>query len=126
MGVTAVVENNAALTASAATFAISTLFEFIGCPHLDVFNQNGLISPNIDLHMKLIPSPNEFECKSAAPSKETQQENWKLVIQSANRINRTKKLTNTAQTVLINLLVLQNIMHDLSRVRMKHLSILAN
>ena len=36
------------------------------------------------------------------------------------------KLTSTAHTALIDLLVSQNIMHHLSRVLMKHLSITAN
>ena len=40
--------------------------------------------------MKLIPSPNYFVCKSAAPVANAQQENYKLVIQSANLIIRTK------------------------------------
>ena len=54
------------------------------------------------------------------------QENYKLVIQSANLIIRTKKLTSTAHKALMDVLVLQNIMHHLSRVQMKHLSITAN
>ena len=43
--------------------------------------------------MKLIPSPNDFVCKLAAQAANAQQENYKLVIQSANLIIRTKKLT---------------------------------
>ena len=67
MNVTAVNENNAGLNTRAATFARSTLIELIGRSHLDVFHQKRLIPLNIDLHMKLIPSPNDFVCKSAAP-----------------------------------------------------------
>ena len=67
MKFTAVGGNNAVLNARAATFARSTLVELIGRPHLDVFQQERRIPPNIDLHMKLIPSPNDFLCKSAAP-----------------------------------------------------------
>ena len=66
MNVTAVGGNNAGLNARAATFARSTLVELIGRPHLDVFHQECLIPPNIELHMKLIPSPNDFVCMSAA------------------------------------------------------------
>ena len=63
MGVTAVGGNNAGLNARAATFATSTVFELIGRPHLNVFNQERLIPPNIDLHMKLMPSADNFVCE---------------------------------------------------------------
>ena len=126
MNVTAVGGNNAGLKARAATFARSTLVELIGRPHLDVFHQERLIFPNIDLHIKLIPSPNDFVCKSAAPAANALQENYKVVIQSANLIIRTKKLTSTPHNALIKLLLTQNIMHHLSRVQMEHLSIPAN
>ena len=60
MNVTAVGGNNAGLDARAAKFARSTLVKLIGRPHLDVFQQERLIPQNINLHMKLIPSPNDF------------------------------------------------------------------
>ena len=60
MGVTAVGGKNAGLTACAAIFARFTVVELIGRPHLDVFNQESRIFPNIDLYMKLMPSPNNF------------------------------------------------------------------
>ena len=123
MNVTAVGGNNAGLNARAATFARSTVVEFIDRPHLDVFNQERLIPPNINLHMKLMPSPNDFVCKSAAPCQGAQQENYKLVIQSVNLIIHSKKLTSTAHGALMDLLVHQNMQHHLSRVQMKHLSI---
>ena len=55
MNVTAVGGNNDGLNARAATFARSTLVELISRPHLDVFHQELLIPPNIDIHIKLIP-----------------------------------------------------------------------
>ena len=67
MGVTAVGGNNAGHNARAAAFGRSTVVELIGRPHLDVFNQDRLIPPNINLQMKLMPSQNNFVCKSAAP-----------------------------------------------------------
>ena len=90
------------------------------------FLQKCFISPNINLHRKLISTPNDFLCKSAVPGEGAQQENYKLVIQSANLIIRTKQLTSTAHKALINLLVSQNMVHHLLRVQMKHLSISAN
>ena len=61
--------------------------------------------------MKLMPSPNNFLCKSAAPSQGAQQENNKLVIYSVNFIIRTKNLTSTAYGALMDLLVKQNMRH---------------
>ena len=119
INVTAVGGNNAGLNARAATFARSTLVKLIGRHHLDVFHQERLIPPNIDHHMKLIPSPNDFVCKSATPGQGAL-ENYKLVIQSANIIIRTTKLTSTAHKALMDLLVSQNMVHHLSRVQMKH------
>ena len=80
MNVTAVGGNNAGFSARAAIFARSTPVELIGRPHLHVYHKERLITPNIDLHMKLIQSPNDFVCKSAAPAANAQQENYKLVI----------------------------------------------
>ena len=94
--------------------------------HHHVFSQGHLISPNIDFHLKLMPSPNNFVCKSAAPGQAAQQENYKLVIQSVNLIIYTKKLTSMANGVLMNLFVHQNMRHHLLRVQMKHLSISSN
>ena len=65
-------------------------------------------------------------CKSAAPAQGGQQENYTFVIQSANLIIRTKKLTSTAYKALMELLWSQNMVHHLSRVQMKDLSIPAN
>ena len=126
MNVTAVGGNNAGLNARAAIFAKSTLVELIGRHHLDVFHQERLIPPNIDLHMILILSPNDFVCKSAAPAENAQQENYKMVIQSANLIICTKKLTTTAYKALMDILLTQNMVHHISRVQIKHLSIPAN
>ena len=111
MNVTAVGGNNAGMNARAATFARSTLVKLIGRPHLDVFHQECLIPPNIDLYMKLIPSPNDFVCMSAAPGQGAQQENYKLAIQNAYLIIRTNKLTMTTNKALMDLLVLQNMVH---------------
>ena len=116
INVTAVGGNNAGLNARAATFAKSTLVELISRPHLDGFNLERLIPPNIDLNMKLMPSPNNYVCKSAAPGQGAQQKNYKLVIQSVNLIINTTKLTSTAHGALMDLLLQQNMRHHLSRV----------
>ena len=76
--------------------------------------------------MKVISSPNDIVCKSAAPVENAQQENYKLVIKSANLIIRTKTLTSTDHKALMDLLLTQNMVHHLTCVQMKHLSIPAN
>ena len=114
--ITAVGKNNACLNARAATFARSTVVKSIGRSHLDLFHLERLISPNIDLHMKLMPSPNNFVCNYAAPCQGAQQENFKLVIQSVNLIIRTKKITSTSHGALMDLSVKQNMRHHLLRV----------
>ena len=80
MNVTDLRGNNVGLNARAAIFAISTFVEIIGRRHLDVFHQERRIPPNIDFHMKLISSPNDIVCKSAAPAANAQHDNSKLVI----------------------------------------------
>ena len=126
MNVIAVSGNNAGLKVRSATFAKSAVFEFIDRPHLDVFNHERFIYSNIDFYMKLMPSPNNFVCKSAVPGHEAQQENYRFVIQSVNFIIHVKKLTSTAHGALMDLFVQQYMRHHWSRVQMKLLSIPAN
>ena len=45
----------AGLNTRPITFATSTVVKIVGCPHLDVFDQNRLIPLDINLHIKLIP-----------------------------------------------------------------------
>ena len=125
MDVTGVGGNNVGLNTRATKFARCAVVELINRPHLDVFQQERLIPPNINLNMRLIPSPNDFVCKLAAQA-HGQQENYKFLIQSAKLIIRTKKLTKTAHKALMDRLLLQNMVHHLSRVQMKNLSIPAN
>ena len=126
VNVTAVGGNDAGLNARVVNFARSTVVELIGGPHADVFYQDRLIPPNVDLNINLMPSPNNFVCKSAAPAGNVAQENFKLVILSANLIIYNKQLTSTALKTHIKLLQLQNMRHHLSRVQMKLLTIPAN
>ena len=102
---TAVGNNTAGLNTRATRFARSAVVELIGGPHLKVFQQERFIPPNNELNVKLILSTNDFVCKSAAPTQRGQQANYKFVIQSANLIVRTKKLTSTAHKALINRLL---------------------
>ena len=80
MGVTEVAGDNAGLNTRAVTFATCTVVELVGRPHLDVFHQDCLIPPAIDLHMKLIPATDSFVCKSAAPGANAVQQNYKMAM----------------------------------------------
>ena len=104
VNVTAVDGNNAKLNARALNFARSAVIELIGRPHADGFHQDHLIHPNIDLNLKLMPSPNNFVFKSAAPAGNSAQANFKLVIMSANLIIYIKQLTSTALKAHMELL----------------------
>ena len=93
---TAVGNKNAGLNARAVNSARSTVVELIGRPHADVFHQDRLYPSNINLNLKLMPSPNNFVCKSAAPAANSAQDNFNQVILSTNLIIHTKQLTSTA------------------------------
>ena len=116
VNVTAVGANNAGLNVRAVNFARSAVVEFIGRPHADVFRQDRLIPLNVDLNLKLMPSPNNFVCKSTALAGNAAQENFKLVIISANQIIHTRQLTSTALKAHMELLQFQNMRHHLTRV----------
>ena len=107
MGFTKVAGANASLNTRAVTFATSTVVEFVGRPHLDVFHQDRLISPGIDLHIKLIPASDSFVCKSTAPGAGAAQQNYKMAIQQVDRIIHTKQHTSTAQKAHKELLLVQ-------------------
>ena len=126
MGVTPVGGDNVGLNTGATKFAKSDVVELINRLYLNAFQQERLVPLNIDLNMRLILSPNDFVCKSAASAKGGQQKNYKFVIQSANLIIRTKKLTSKANKALMDLLLTQNLVLHLSRVQLKHLSFPAN
>ena len=116
MNVTEVVGVNAGLKTRTVTFATSTVVEFVKRPYLDVFHQNRLIFPGIDLHMKLIPAANSFVCKSAAPNAGVAQQNYMMTIQRVNVIIHTKQHTSRAQTAHEKLFQVQNMRPYYSRV----------
>ena len=68
MGVTEVAGAIAGLNIRAVTFTTSTVVELAGRLYLDVFLQDCLIFPGIDLHINLIPATDKVVCKSAAPA----------------------------------------------------------
>ena len=71
-------------------------------------------------------SLNNFVCKLAVPAKNPAKENFKLVIPSVNLIIKTKQLISTTLKAHMELLQLQNMRHQISRVQKKHLIIPEN
>ena len=123
--VTDVAKDKQVLRSRAAHIATSRVVKLIGGPHLDVFQQDRLILPNVDVYLKLIPSAKNFVCKSAA-SQNAQQQNYKAVIQFASLIIHTKQLTREAKKVHKTLLDKQVMRLPYTRVQVKHLSIFQN
>ena len=126
MDVTDVTGANVGLRTRAARFARSTVVELIGRPHLDVFHQDRLIPPGVDVHLKLIPAANNFVCNSAAPGQNAVQQNFKPVIQFASLIVHTKQLTSEAELAHRALLREKVMRLPYTRVQVKHLSIPQN
>ena len=67
MNVTDVTRANVGLRTRAARFSRSNVVELIGRHHLDVFQQDRLIPPRVDVHIKLMLAANNFVIKSVSP-----------------------------------------------------------
>ena len=101
MAVTDLAGANIGLKDRATRSATSTLMNFVGRPHLDIFHQGRLISPNVALRIKLIPSSNQFVCISAPPAGQAVQEQFKVVIQNVTFMMRIKKLADSAHLAIM-------------------------
>ena len=126
MDVTAVAAANASMNTRAVTFAKSTVVKLVSRIQLDLFHQDRLIPLGIDLHIKLIPATDSIVCKSAGSGAGAAQQNYIMAIQQINHIIHTKQLTSTAQMAHKKLLHIQNMQMHYSRIKVKHLSIIAN
>ena len=114
---------NAGLVARTGTFANSAVVELIMRPHLDIFQQDRLIPPGVDLHLKLIPSAASFVCKSPAPQANNAQERFKPVITFAGLYIHTKQLTSEAELAQRALFRERVMRLAYTRVQVKHMSI---
>ena len=81
MNVTDVTEANIGLCTRVGRFARSNVVKLIGRLNLDVFQQDRLIPPRVDVHLRLIPEAKNFVFKSvAAKQGGAAQQNYKAVI----------------------------------------------
>lgn len=127
MDVTTVNGDNTGLKERTKWFAASAVVEMCGRLHLDMFQQGRVLLPGVDMHLKLVPSSNEFFVKSAAPGQGAQQEKFKVVIEKAVLTIRTKELIGDA--ALAHTAILEqgkSAMIPHQRVQIKHLSIPQN
>jgi hypothetical protein len=127
MDITDVAGENDGLKERTKWFSNSALVEFSGRPHLDMFQQGRVLLPGVDMHLKLVPSSNEFYIKCAAPAGQAAQERYKVVIEKAVLTIRTIELIGDA--ALSHTAILEQgksaiIPHQ--RVQVKHLSIPQN
>ena len=97
MNVTSFGWNNAGLNARAATYARSTLVKLIGRTYLDIFHYKRIIFPNINFHMKLIPSQNDYVYKSSAPAANAQQDITSWLSKASNLLFAPWSITKRLQ-----------------------------
>ena len=122
INVTDVTGANFFLRTRAWRFARSNVVELIMRPDLDVFQQDRLIPPRVDIHLRLIPSANNFVCKSVGPQQGgAAQQNYKAVIQFASFIVYTKQLTSEAELANSELFKQKVMRLPYARVQVKHL-----
>ena len=126
MAVTDLAGANIGLKDRATGSATSTLMNFVGRPHLDIFHQGRLIPPNVTLRIKLIPSSNQFVCISAPPAGQAVQEQFKVVIQNVTFMMRIKKLADSAHLAIIKTMLTKTVKLPYTKVQVKHLTIPAN
>ena len=108
--------NNAGLVARKDYCAASPKVEMVGRPHLDLFHQDKLIPPGVDLALKLLPADNAFALISHDIKP-------KIKIHDVTFIVRTKQLTESAELAHRELVLQQNYRLPFTRVQMKHFAI---
>ena len=127
MSVTDVAGANAGLKERETWFNQGRSVELVGRPHVDVFQQDRLLLPNVNMNLKLIPSSNEFFVKNAAPGQNGVQEKFKVVIEKVKFKVVMKELFPEVE--LAHLKALEGgarMLLPIQRSNLKHLSIPQN
>ena len=86
-------------------FAGGKVRTFIGRPHLDLFNQDTLIPPNVNVRLRFIPNKSSRLLKTKAPEGQAAQANYKMDIVGAKMYIHTKEINPSlmlAQTKMLN------------------------
>ena len=93
----------------------------IGRPHLDLFQQDKLVPPGININYRLHPAADSFVIKS--PDNDDVQ--YRLVIETVELIMRTKQLAESCEVAHRELVRNQNMRLPMTRVLLKHLTVAA-
>ena len=105
----------------AAKFAQGHVVEMVGRPHIDMFHQDKLIPPGINLNYRLLPAADTFVIRT--PDGDDVQ--YRFVIETVQLLMRTKQLTEPMEVAHRTLVQNQSMRLPHTRVLMKHLSVAA-
>ena len=105
----------------AARFAEGAVVEMVGRPHLDLFQQDKLLPPGININYRLLPAADTFVLRS--PDGDNVQ--YRFIIETVQLLMRTKQLTESAELAHRSLVQQQNMRLPHTRVLLKHLSVAA-
>ena len=118
-----ITSTNAGLATRAAWFASGNVRTLIGRPHFDLFHQDRLIPPNIDMKFRFLPSKNSFLVKSIAPAGTDPQIIYKVEILSARFFMKTKVVAPSLALAQEKILQTKNFKIPYKRVTAKTLTI---
>ena len=105
----------------AARFAEGAVVEMVGRPHLDLFHQDKLLPPGININYRLLPAADTFVLRT--PDGDNVQ--YRFIIETVQLLMRTKQLTESAELAHRSLVQQQNMRLPHTRVLLKHLSVAA-
>ena len=110
--------NNTGLVSRETNYvAASPMVQLVGRPHVDIFQQDKLIPPSVDLRLKLIPADDKFVIISADAG------GGKIKIVDATLYIHVKQLTEAAELAHRELVLQQNYRYPYSSVQMKHMAV---
>jgi len=102
----------------AAWVARSRLCELVGRPHLDLFHQNKLLPPGVNMLLRLIPANDAFVIKTTDANAA-----HRILIQEVKLRIKRKQLTPKMELAHRETLLTQNMLFPYDKVQMKHYSI---
>ena len=108
-------------TTRAAKFAEGQVVEMVGRPFLDLFQQDKLLLPGVNIAYRLTPAADGFVIKS--PDNDNTQ--YRLQIETVELIMRSKQLTEATELAHRSIVQKQNMRLPFTKVQLKHLSVAA-
>ena len=105
----------------AARFAEGQVVEMVGRQFLDLFQQDKLLPPGLNIAYRLMPAADGFVIKS--PDNDNTQ--YLLQIETVELIMQTKQLTEATEVAHRSIVQKQNMRLPFTKVQLKHLSVAA-